>query len=130
VTELPDDVRALVEGPNYAHIATLLPNGAPHSVPVWLALEGDRIAFLNDPTSRKARNIARDPRVAISVTDHANPFAMGEIRGRVTERLDGDAALAVIDRISRKHTGQPYPPRSDRVVFLVDPEHARAMTYA
>jgi nitroimidazol reductase NimA-like FMN-containing flavoprotein (pyridoxamine 5'-phosphate oxidase superfamily) len=65
VTELPADVRTLFDGPNYAHIATLLPDGAPHSVPVWVGLEGERIVFLTSPTSRKARNLERDPRIAV-----------------------------------------------------------------
>lgn len=123
---LPPDVRALFDGPNYAHIATLLPDGSPHSVPVWVGLEGDRVAFLTGPTSRKARNLERDPRVAISVTDRSQPFAMAGIRGHVSERLEGDVAFEVIDRISHKYTGQPYPLRADRVVYLVEPEHAWA----
>ncbi len=107
MTELSDDVRALVDGPNYAHVATVLPDGGPHSVPVWVGLEGDRIAFLTSPGSRKARNLDRDPRVAISVTDHDRPYAMAQVRGRVTERLEGEAAWVVIDRLSHKYTGQP-----------------------
>jgi PPOX class probable F420-dependent enzyme len=129
MTELSDGVRALFDGPNYAHVATVLPNGGPHSVPVWVGLEGNRIAFLTSPGSRKARNLARDPRVAISITAHDNPFAMAQVRGRVTERLEGEAAWVVIDRLSHKYTGQPYPLRTDRVVFLVDPERALAQAY-
>jgi PPOX class probable F420-dependent enzyme len=129
VTELPDDVRALFDGPNYAHVATLLPDGGPHTVPVWVALEGDRIAFQTGPSSRKARNLEHDPRVAISITDRDHPFTMAEVRGRVAERLEGDAAFKVIDRISHKYTGGPYPLRSGRVAFLVEPEHAWGKTY-
>jgi len=126
---LPDDVRRLLDGPNYAHLATILPGGAPHSVPLWVGVEGDRVAFLTSPGSRKARNLARDPRVAISVTDREQPYAMAMVRGRVVARLDGDEAWEIIDRMSRAYTGQPYPLRTDRVVFLVEPEHARAMTF-
>lgn len=129
MTELSDDVRALFDGPNYAHVATVLPNGGPHSVPVWVGLEGDRIAFLTSPGSRKARNLDREPRVAISITDRDQPFTMAQIRGRVIERLEGEEAWVVIDRISHKYTGHPYPLRTDRVVFLVDPEHALAQAY-
>lgn len=129
MTELSDAVRALFDGPNYAHVATVLPGGGPHSVPVWVALEGDRIAFLTSPGSRKARNLEHDPRVAISVTDHDQPYAMAQVRGRVAERLEGDPAWVVIDRISHKYTGQPYPLRTDRVVFLVEPERAQAQSY-
>jgi hypothetical protein len=73
MTELSDDVRALFDGPNYAHVATVLPDGGPHSVPVWVGLEGNRIAFLT--------------------------------------------------------SGQPYPLRTDRVVFLIDPEQTLARAY-
>lgn len=129
MAEFPDDVRALFEGPNYAHVATVLPNGGPHSTPVWVGLEGDRIAFLTGPGSRKARNLANDPRVAISITAHDNPFSMALVRGRVAERVEGDEAWVIIDRISHKYTGQPYPIRDDRVIFLIDPEHARATQF-
>lgn len=129
MNELPADVRRLFEGANYAHLATLLPDGGPHSVPLWVGLEGNRIAFLTSPASRKARNLEHDPRVAISITDREQPYAMAVLRGRVAERLDGEAAWAVIDRLSQKYTGQPYPLRTDRVAFLVEPDHVRAQTY-
>lgn len=130
MSDLPDDVRELFDGPNYGHVATLLPDGAPHTVPVWVAVEGDRVAFLTGPDSRKARNLDRDPRVALSVTRHDNPFSMATVRGRVVERLDGDPAWEVIDRISRKYTGGPYPRGEERVVFLVEPERAWARAFA
>ena len=60
--QLPEQVRRLIDGANHAHLATLLPDGAPHSVPLWVGLEEDRIALLTSPSSRKARNIDRDPR--------------------------------------------------------------------
>jgi PPOX class probable F420-dependent enzyme len=127
MTPPPEDVRALFAGPDHAHLATLLPDGAPHSVPVWVDLEGDRIAFLTGPGSCKARNLERDPRVAISLSDRANPFSTALVRGRVTERLEGDPAWAIVDRIARKYIGQPYPRGEERVIFLVGPEHAQAI---
>jgi PPOX class probable F420-dependent enzyme len=128
MTPLPDDVRLLFEGPNYAHVATLMPDGSPHSVPVWIGVEAGRVAFLTSPSSRKALNLAHDPRVAISVTAHDQPFSMAGLRG-VAERLEGDAAWEVIDRISHKYTGQPYPLRTDRIVFLIEPDRAWAQAY-
>jgi PPOX class probable F420-dependent enzyme len=129
MNELPEHVRDLFDGPNYAHVATLLPDGSPHTVPVWVGLENGRIAFLTGPGSRKAQNLERDPRVAISITRHDDPFTMAEVRGRVGERLEGDAALAVIDRLSHKYIGQPYPLRSGRVVYLLDVDHAWGMKF-
>jgi PPOX class probable F420-dependent enzyme len=123
---LPDDVRELFDGPNYAHLATVLPDGSPHSVPIWAGVEGDRIAFFTQTRSRKARNLARDGRTAVSVTDHENPYRSAWARGRVTGTLEGDEALVVIDRLSRKYTGRDFPMRSG-TVFLIEPERCGAM---
>ena len=126
MNEFSADVRALCEGANQAHVATLLPDGSPHSVPVWVGVEGECVAFLTSPDSRKARNIERDPRVCVSITDAENPFAMAQVRRRVVERREDDVAWEVIDRISRKYTGGPYPLRTDRALYLIEPEHALA----
>src|SRR3954470_1132851 len=125
--ELTDEVRALFRGANFGHVATLMPSGAPHSVAVWVGIEeGDRIAFFTQPASQKARNLARDGRVAISITDHENPYRTARVRGRVVGTIEGDAALEVIDRLSRGYTGQNFPIRSG-VVYLVEPDRVGFM---
>ena len=123
------EVRRLIARPNYAHIATLMPDGAPHSVPVWIDLEGDNLAILTGPGSRKARNLERDPRLAISIIDIDQPYASALIRGQVVEFLEGDRAWEIIDRICRKYTGQPYPLRTGRIILLIKPDHAQAVTF-
>ena len=120
---LPDAVRELLEARNFAHLATVLPDGAPHSVPVWVGVEDGRVAFFTQPGSRKARNLEHDSRVALSVTDERNPYRSAWVRGRVAETREGDPALEVIDRLARRYTGEPFPMRSG-VVFLVEPERA------
>jgi len=67
--------------------------------------------------------------VAISIIARDQSYAMAQVRGRVTERLDGEAAWAIIDRISQKYTGRPYPLRTNRAVLLVAPEREPARTY-
>lgn len=126
---LPPDVRALLEGTNIAHLATTMADGSPHSVPLWVGTEGDRVAFLSSPGSVKARNLRRDARLAISVTDAENPYSMAHVRGRLSEVVDGDRGWAGIDRIAHKYTGGPYPLRSDRVLFLVDVHRAWAQAF-
>jgi hypothetical protein len=54
---------------------------------------------------------------------------MAQVLGRVSERIEGDPAWAIIDRISYKYIGQPYPLRTDRVIFLVEPEHAWGVAF-
>jgi PPOX class probable F420-dependent enzyme len=129
MTPLPDDVRALLDAPNIAHVATLMQDGAPHSVPMWIATEGDRVAFLSSPDSVKGRNLRRDPRVCISVVDSAQPTTMAQIRGRLSEVLDGEPGWAGIDRIAHKYIGAPYPLREDRVLFLIEAERAWAQSF-
>ena len=123
---LDDTTRRFFHAPNLIHVATLLPSGAPHSVPVWCRLEGGRIAFFSQPATRKARNLALDPRVAISAVSHENPYSMVQVRGRVDETLEGEAALAVIDRIAQDYIGGPFPMRTG-VVFLVEPDKVQHM---
>ncbi len=105
------------------HLATVLPDGAPHSIPVWAILEGGRIAFFTQSRSRKARNLARDPRVALSIVDGENPYRNAQIRGRIVETLEGDAALEIIDRLSQHYIGVPFPMRSG-TVYWIEPETA------
>jgi PPOX class probable F420-dependent enzyme len=121
---LPDDVRELLERRNFAHVATVLPDGSPHTVAVWIGVEDGHVAFFTQPGTRKARNLARDPRVAISIVDLENPYRGAHVRGRVARTVEGDEALAIIDRLAQKYTGAPFPMRSG-VVFLVEPERAR-----
>ena len=127
MSALPDDVRERFAAANFAHLATLLPDGSPHSVAVWAEVEGDRVFFFTQPGSRKARNLGRDGRVALSVVDRANPYRTAHVRGRVAETVEGDEALALIDRLARKYTGEPFPMRSG-TVYLVEVERAGSMT--
>ena len=119
---LNPDVRRHLEGTPVAHLATVSPDGSPHTVPLWVDTHGEQVVFLTGPGSRKARNLRRDPRVALSLTAADNPFEPVVIRGRVVEWLDGDTAWEVVDRIARKYTGGPYPRGEERVVAVVGPE--------
>jgi PPOX class probable F420-dependent enzyme len=124
---LPDEIRELLEGPNYIHLATLMADGAPHVVTIWGGLErhedGDVIVFFTgSPQALKARNIARDPRVAISVAAQDDPYRTAWIRGRVVETRVDD--LDTMQGLSRTYTGQAFPMQSNRV-FVVEPERWR-----
>ena len=124
-----DALRDLLDGSNYAHVATVMPDGGPHCVPVWVGTNGDRIAILTGPTTQKARNLLRDPRVAISIIHRDQPFTMASVRGRVVEHRQGDAAWKVIDRIATKYTGRPYPRGEQRSVYLIEPDTVSAHSY-
>jgi PPOX class probable F420-dependent enzyme len=119
---LDPEVRRVLDGTSIAHLATVAPDGAPHSTPVFVGTHDDQLIFFTGPETRKARNLRRDPRVALSLTPADNPFQPVVIRGRITGWLDGDAAWELIDRIQIKYTGQPYPRGQERVVAVVEPE--------
>lgn len=117
-----DDVRGYFDRGAVVHVATLLPDGGPHTVPVWVGVEGDRLAFFTATDSRKDKNLRADPRVALSVTDPEKPLDMAFVRGRAVERIDGDAAMPIVDRIARLYTGKAYDIRSGMTAFLIEPE--------
>jgi PPOX class probable F420-dependent enzyme len=119
---LNPDVRRVLDSTSLAHLATVAPDGAPHSVPLWVGTRGDHIVFLTGPDSRKARNLRRDPRVALSLTPPDNPLEPVIIRGRVVEWLEGDAAWEIADQIATKYIGVPYPRGQARVVAVVEAE--------
>jgi PPOX class probable F420-dependent enzyme len=119
---LEPDVRRALDGTSLAHLATVLPDGSPHTVPLWIGTHGDRIVFFTGPNSRKARNLRRDPRVALSLTSADNPYEPVIVRGRVIEWLEGDEAWAIIDRVATKYTGQPYSRDEERVIAVIEPE--------
>jgi PPOX class probable F420-dependent enzyme len=116
---LAQDVRGLFEAPNFLHVATVLTDGSPHSVAVWTGVVDDRPCFFTQPSSQKARNLARDRRLAASIVARDNPYRTAWLRGHVARTLEGADALTVIDELSEKYTGKPFPMRSG-VVFVIE----------
>lgn len=123
---IPAEVKALMDGANFAHLATLMPDGSPQSVPVWVGRDGERIIICTSERSLKARNTLRDPRVALSLVGHDNPYEEAQLRGRVVERRP-DLELTVMDKISLKYTGKPFPFRqpNQQVALYIELEKAR-----
>jgi PPOX class probable F420-dependent enzyme len=123
---LPPEVRDLLDGANYGHLATLMPTGEPKVDPVWVGRDGDLVLVATDGKSLKARNAEHDPRVALSVTAFADPYEQALIRGHVVE-VRSDADLAVLDEMSQRYLGTPFPRRkwSQRVVLVIAPSLVR-----
>jgi PPOX class probable F420-dependent enzyme len=123
---LSPEVKQLIDRPNFAHLGTLMPDGSPQCVPVWVGREGDRLVVCTGENSLKAKNTRRDARVALSIIDFTNPYEEVQIRGRVVERRP-DPDLKVMDPISHKYTGKPFPFRSPegRVALMIEIEKAR-----
>ena len=123
---LSENAKKLIDRPNFAHLATLMPDGSPQSVPVWIGRQGEHIVVCTGEGSLKGKNTRRDPRLAMSIVDFDNPYEEVQIRGRVIERRP-DPELKVMDPISRKYTGKPFPMRSPegRVALIIEIEKER-----
>lgn len=95
---------------------------------VWVGLEGDYILVCTSDAIWKAKDMRHDPRVAMSVTDMADPYRMAAIQGRVVE-VRPDEGCRYMDSISFKYTNAPFPSRGrDRVCFVIAVEKAAART--
>jgi len=123
---IPDDVKQLLNRPNFVHLSTLMADGSPQSVPVWAGVEGEHILICTGEKSLKSRNTLRDNRVALSVVDMQNPYEEAQIRGRVVEHRP-DRDFKDMDRISHKYTGKPFPFRNPegRVTLVIEVDKAR-----
>jgi PPOX class probable F420-dependent enzyme len=120
---LDPEVERLFAGPHFAHLTTLRADGAPQARPVWTIVHEGDVVFFTQPQSPKARDLARDPRLALSVVDFENPYKNAWLRGRVGRTIEGEEALAIIDAMSQVYTGAPFPMRSG-VVYVVEPHAA------
>jgi len=108
--------RAVFEKKALAHVATLMPDGSPNVTPVWVMLDGNDIIINTHLGRSKARNLATDARVALSLTDPDDAYVhiavMGTVIGFTT-----DGADAVIDQLAKKYLGvDSYPFRTEAEV--------------
>ena len=123
---LSPEAKELIDRPNFAHLATLMPDGTPQSTPVLLGRQGEHLVICTSDGSLKARNTRRDPRLALSIVDLDDPYEEVQIRGRVIERRP-DPELKVMDPISHKYIGKPFPMRGyeGRVALIIEVEKER-----
>ena len=114
----------LIEGKNFGSLATTMSDGFPHVTPMWVDHEGDMILMNTAEGRIKLRNIAKDPRVAVAITDQSNPYDRVVIQGRVVARTH-DGAEAHIDKLAKKYTGankfEKSTPDEKRVIIKVEP---------
>lgn len=123
--QLPDEVKALLDAPNFWHLATVNPDGSPHSTVMWAHRRDGRIMFNTALGRVKTRNLAHDPRLCFSLADPEHPYSNVSIQGHVVETIEGDQAFADIDSLATKYMGvETYPflqPGEQRITYLVDP---------
>ncbi|MFD5426723.1 PPOX class F420-dependent oxidoreductase [Streptomyces sp. NPDC127084] len=103
---LSDELRDLLDSPQFVNIATIQPDGSPQVSPVWVKRDGDDLLISTTIGRRKEKNLRRDPRATVVVQPFDAPYTYAEIRGTATLTTEGGQEL--IDELSMKYTGKPY----------------------
>lgn len=123
-TKLNAKAIKLIEGKNFAFLATLLPDGTPHVTPVWVDHDGDIILVDTALGRVKQKNTVRDARVSIAIGDQNNMYDRIVIQGRVISQTR-EGADALIDALANKYTGakkyQRSSPTEKRVIIKIEP---------
>jgi PPOX class probable F420-dependent enzyme len=115
--------KRIIDKKNFAHIATVMPDGSPQVSPTWVYRDGDHVMISTGVDRQKTRNIKRDPRVALAIADIDQPFPPVQIRGRIIEIITGEPAVDGFVEVTKKYTGNEpaqRPPADDRVVYRIE----------
>jgi len=117
----------IIEGKNFAYLATSMADGSPHVAPVWIDRNEDTLLINTVPGRLKQRNVSRDPRVTISITQEKNRYRHLFIRGKVIQQTK-EGALDHINRLSRKYLGKDYPwDDKNRIILRIEPEYVKVL---
>ena len=123
-----DEALEIIEGKNFAYLATSMADGSPHISPVWIDRDGEMLLVNTVPGRVKQKNVSRDPRVAISMVQEKNPYRHLFIRGTVIEQRK-EGALNHIDRLARKYLGKDYPWNDrNRIILRIKPEYVKIIS--
>jgi len=124
-TQISEPIAKLLEGRNFAFVATLMKDGWPQITPTWVDLEDGKILVNTAEGRLKQKNISRDGRVAISVIDQNNTYHMVTVRGRVVEQRK-EGADEHVDKLAKKYLGvdryHRRSPNEKRIIIKIKPE--------
>jgi PPOX class probable F420-dependent enzyme len=112
---LPPEVDELLRRPNPAVVASVRPDGSPHSVATWYLWDGERILLNMDESRARLSFLRHEPRVSLTVLDGESWYSQVNLDGRVAELVD-DGRLEDIDRLALHYTGRPFRDREHRRV--------------
>src|SRR5918912_4302474 len=115
-----EPVAKIIKQKSFAFLATLMKDGSPHVSPVWIDIIDNNIILINTAKGRiKQKNVSKDPRVSISMTDDENPYSMVTIRGQVIEQTS-DGADEHIDKLAKKYlNADKYPGHSPNIKRVI-----------
>ena len=122
---LDEPVRKLLDGKNFAHVATIKKDGSPYVIPVWVTTDGEHV-IVNSAEGRVwPGHLERDPRTTVTVMNMENPYEYATIFGRVAELTQEDG-VEVINALAKKYMDlDEYPffqEGEQRVTIRIAPE--------
>ncbi len=127
---IPEKYLDLFQKKAFAHLGTIMPDGQPQVTPVWCDYDGEHVIVNSARGRQKDRNLKRDPRVSLEISDPDNPYRYVEIRGHAVE-ITEDGADEHINKMAKKYMGvDVYPyrrPGEVRVMYKIKPEHVSSM---
>jgi PPOX class probable F420-dependent enzyme len=116
--QLPAEARALLESGALAHMVTLNRDGSPQIACVWVGLDGGEIVSAHlSAAQQKLKNLARDPRVSLSIeAPERNGVGMQHylvVHGRA--RITEGGAPELLNRLAQVYVGPgtKFPPMPD-----------------
>src|SRR5258708_5140702 len=119
---LPSELDEFLTQQNPSVIASLRPDGSPHTAATWYLWEGGRVVVNMDESRKRLEYMRADPRVSITVLGQDDWYPHVTLRGGIVA-IDPDPDLEVIDRLSRHYTGEPYAQRDrGRVTAIIEVE--------
>ncbi len=128
--ELPAGLLALLRQPSPCFLATTMGDGSPQLTQTWVDTDGRNILINTVQGYQKVRNIHRDPRVALTVSDPADSSRYYSVRGRVLS-VSADGAAEHIEMLSQRYMGGPYPwfggRDQQRLIVTVEPHRISGM---
>lgn len=114
-TPVPPHVDEFLRKPNSAVVASLRPDGSPHTTPTWYYWENGLVLLNMDESRLRLRFMRRDPRVALTVLDEDSWYRHVSLLGRIV-RIEDDPDLADIDSLALRYTGSPFQTRDHKRV--------------
>jgi PPOX class probable F420-dependent enzyme len=105
--QLTETLLQLLHAPSTCYLATIMPDGSPQLTQTWVDTDGEHVIINTVQGYQKVRNIERDDRVALTVSDHTEPTRYLQVRGRVIN-MTTEGGAQHIEELSQKYTGGPY----------------------
>ena len=128
--KIPENLLLLLQQPSICYISTIMADGSPQITQTWVDTDGEHVIINTVQGYVKTKNVARDPRVALTISAPEKPSRYFQVRGRVVS-VSTDGATEHVEKLAQKYLGKPYPWYGGRdqvrVIMVIAPEKISSM---